>query len=237
MSNKVFFMSNNKTVRLPARTQIPTIMSELTAAADTLDAIDLGISVFGSARVQPDNPYYKLAHELGKRLAQAGYTVIAGGGPGIMEAANKGAYTAGGKSVGLNIRLPRETSNNPYQTHSLQFEYFVSRKATFFMHSAAYVALPGGFGTLDEFFEAITLVQTKKMPPAPIILIGSEFWQGLFEWIRAQLVSNGFIAAADLDLITITDDLDEVMNIIHDCCSQFVDLADAPRPYLPRERF
>src|SRR5690625_1916188 len=157
--------------------------------------------------------------------------------PGIMEAANKGAYTAGGKSVGLNIRLPRETSNNPYQTHSLQFEYCVSRKATFFMHSAAYVALPGGFGTLDEFFEAITLVQTKKMPPAPIILIGSEFWQGLLEWIKEQLVSHGFISSTDTDLITLTDDLDEAMAIIHDCCSQFVDLVDAPRPYLPRERF
>ncbi|HLS16422.1 MAG TPA: TIGR00730 family Rossman fold protein [Paenalcaligenes sp.] len=212
-------------------------MSELTAAADTLEAIDLGISVFGSARVRPDSPYYQFALDLGRRLAEAGYTVIAGGGPGIMEAANKGAYTAGGKSVGLNIRLPRETSNNPYQTHSLQFEYFVSRKATFFMHSAAYVALPGGFGTLDEFFEAITLVQTKKMPPAPIILIGSEFWQGLLEWIKEQLVSHGFISSTDTDLITLTDDLDEAMAIIHDCCSQFVDLVDAPRPYLPRERF
>ncbi|HLS21992.1 MAG TPA: TIGR00730 family Rossman fold protein [Paenalcaligenes sp.] len=230
-------MSNNKTVRLPARTQIPTIMSELTAAADTLDAIDLGISVFGSARVQPDNPYYKLAHELGKRLAQAGYTVIAGGGPGIMEAANKGAYTAGGKSVGLNIRLPRETSNNPYQTHSLQFEYFVSRKATFFMHSAAYVALPGGFGTMDELFEAITLIQTKKMPPAPIILIGTEFWQGLLDWIKDQLVRNKLISPKDVDLVTLTDDLDEVMTIIHGCCSQFIDSTEAPRPYLPRERF
>ncbi len=212
-------------------------MSELTAAADTLEAIDLGISVFGSARVRPDSPYYQFALNLGRRLAEAGYTVIAGGGPGIMEAANKGAYTAGGKSVGLNIRLPRETSNNPYQTHSLQFEYFVSRKATFFMHSAAYVALPGGFGTLDEFFEAITLVQIKKMPPAPIILIGSEFWQGLLEWIKEQLVSHGFISSTDTDLITLTDDLDEAMAIIHDCCSQFVDLVDAPRPYLPRERF
>src|SRR5690625_4858331 len=168
MSNKVFFMSNNNSDRLPASAQIPTIMSELTAAADTLEAIDLGISVFGSARVRPDNPYYKLAQELGKRLAEAGYTVIAGGGPGIMEAANKGAYTAGGKSVGLNIRLPRETSNNPYQTHSLQHEYFVSRKATFLMDGAAYVALPGGFGTLEKFSEAITLVQPKKCPPRPL---------------------------------------------------------------------
>jgi len=212
-------------------------MSELITAADTLDEIDLGISVFGSARVRPDNPYYQLAKELGKRLAKAGFTVIAGGGPGIMEAANKGAYTAGGKSVGLNIRLPRESSNNPYQTHSLQFEYFASRKATFFMHSAAYIALPGGFGTLDEFFEAITLIQTKKMPPAPIVLIGSEFWQGLLDWLKDQLVTNGFISASDTDLVTVTDDLDEVMRIIHDCCSQFVDLADAPRPHLPRERF
>jgi len=212
-------------------------MAELNAAADTLEAIDLGISVFGSARVKPDNPYYQQALELGERLAQAGFTVIAGGGPGIMEAANKGAFTAGGKSVGLNIRLPRETSNNPYQTHSLQFEYFVSRKATFFMHSAAYIALPGGFGTLDEFFEAITLIQTKKMPPAPIVLIGTNFWQGLLDWINEQLVTNGFISPQDTQLVTLTDDVDEVMRIVHNCCTQFIDAKHAPHPYLPRERF
>lgn len=210
-------MSNNKIIRLPASEHIPTISDELQAAAETLQEIGWGVSVFGSARTQPDNKYYHLAQELGQRLAKANYPVITGGGPGIMEAANKGAFEAGGKSVGLNIELPREVTNNPYQTHGVQFQYFSSRKASFFMHSAAYIVLPGGFGTLDELFEAMTLVQTKKTPPAPIVLVGSEFWSGLLDWICEQLVSNGFIAAKDTQLATITDDVDEVMQILHRC--------------------
>lgn len=227
-------MSNNKVVRLPASMQIPTISKELQTAADTLQEIGWGVSVFGSARIKPDHKYYQLAEELGQRLAKANYPVIAGGGPGIMEAANKGAFEAGGKSVGLNIRLPRETTNNPYQTHSLQFEYFYSRKATFFMHSAAYIALPGGFGTLDELFEAITLVQTKKNPPAPIVLVGSDFWAGLIEWIKEQLISHAFIGVNDVNLVTVTDDLDEVMRIVNSCCAQIA--ADQGKaPVLPQE--
>ena len=227
-------MSNNKIVRLPASMQIPTISKELHTAADTLQEIGWGVSVFGSARIKPEHKYYQLAEELGQRLANAGYPVIAGGGPGIMEAANKGAYEAGGKSVGLNIRLPRETSNNPYQTHSLQFEYFYSRKATFFMHSAAYIALPGGFGTLDELFEAITLVQTRKNPPAPIVLVGSEFWSGLVQWVKDQVMPDASISRNDVNLITITDDLDEVMDIVNACCSQIVSESDKA-PALPQE--
>lgn len=227
-------MSNNKVVRLPASMQIPTISKELQTAADTLQEIGWGVSVFGSARIKPDHKYYQLAEQLGQRLAKANYPVIAGGGPGIMEAANKGAFEAGGKSVGLNIRLPRETTNNPYQTHSLQFEYFYSRKATFFMHSAAYIALPGGFGTLDELFEAITLVQTKKNPPAPIVLVGSDFWAGLIEWVKEQLISHAFIGANDVNLVTVTDDLDEVMRIVNSCCAQIA--ADQGKaPVLPQE--
>ncbi|WP_298054222.1 TIGR00730 family Rossman fold protein [uncultured Paenalcaligenes sp.] len=227
-------MSNNKVVRLPASMQIPTISKELQTAVDTLQEIGWGVSVFGSARIKPDHKYYQLAEELGQRLAKANYPVIAGGGPGIMEAANKGAFEAGGKSVGLNIRLPRETTNNPYQTHSLQFEYFYSRKATFFMHSAAYIALPGGFGTLDELFEAITLVQTKKNPPAPIVLVGSDFWAGLIEWVKEQLISHAFIGANDVNLVTVTDDLDEVMRIVNSCCAQIA--ADQGKaPVLPQE--
>lgn len=227
-------MSNNKVVRLPASMQIPTISKELQTAADTLQEIGWGVSVFGSARIKPDHKYYQLAEELGQRLAKANYPVIAGGGPGIMEAANKGAFEAGGKSVGLNIRLPRETTNNPYQTHSLQFEYFYSRKATFFMHSAAYIALPGGFGTLDELFEAITLVQTKKNPPAPIVLVGSDFWAGLIEWVKEQLISHAFIGVNDVNLVTVTDDLDEVMRIVNSCCAQIA--ADQGKaPVLPQE--
>lgn len=226
-------MSNNKIVRLPAALQIPVISQELQTAADTLQEIGWGVSVFGSARTKGHSQYYELAEELGQRLAHAEIPVIAGGGPGIMEAANKGAYEAGGQSVGLNIRLPRETTNNPYQTHSLQFEYFYSRKATFFMHSAAYVALPGGFGTLDELFEALTLVQTHKNPPAPIVLVGTEFWAGLVAWIKDQLISHAYISPNDVNLITLTDDLDEVMQIIQSCCSDLATQEEAPA--LPQE--
>lgn len=227
-------MSNNKIVRLPASKQIPIISAELQTAADTLQEIGWGVSVFGSARIRPEHPYYQLAEELGQRLARANYPVIAGGGPGIMEAANKGAYEAGGRSVGLNIRLPRETTNNPYQTHSLQFEYFYSRKATFFMHSAAYIALPGGFGTLDELFEAITLVQTKKNPAGPIVLVGTAFWTGLIDWIKDQLLRHALISPTDVHLITITDDLDEVMQIIDSSCRPIIE-SQSPDPVLPQE--
>lgn len=229
-------MLNNKIVRLPASEQIPTISRELQTAADTLQEIGWGVSVFGSARIKPEHKYYHLAEELGQRLANAGYPVIAGGGPGIMEAANKGAYEAGGRSVGLNICLPRETSNNNYQTHSLQFEYFYSRKATFFMHSAAYIAMPGGFGTLDELFEAITLVQTHKTPYAPIILVGSSFWSGLVDWIKEQLISHGFISPKDIDLVTITDDLDEVMHVINECFTNIA-VEECKEPALPKETY
>lgn len=214
-------MTINKVVRTPASQQIPGIMSEMTQAAETLKEIGWAVSVFGSARLPPDSPYYALSEKIGGRLAQAGLTVIAGGGPGIMEAANKGAYEAGGKSVGLNIKLPRETSNNHFQTHSLNFDYFYSRKATFFMHSAAYIAMPGGFGTLDELFEVMTLVQTRKVPPAPIILIGTDFWAGLIQWVRGQLLSHKLIGPNDLDLLTITDDIDVAMQKIEAFCTEF----------------
>ncbi|RTZ44472.1 TIGR00730 family Rossman fold protein [Candidimonas sp. SYP-B2681] len=216
-------MLNNKVVRMPAAQQIPGIMSEMQKAADTLEEIGWGVSIFGSARIKPDSPYYALSEAVGARLAKAGLTVIAGGGPGIMEAANKGAFEAGGKSVGLNINLPHETSNNQYQTHSLAFDYFYSRKATFFMHSAAYIALPGGFGTLDELFEVLTLVQTRKVPPAPIILIGKSFWAGLIEWVEHNLLANKLIGPHDLELLTITDDPDVVMQHIEAFCVQFAD--------------
>src|SRR5690606_31576347 len=169
------------------------------------------------------SPYYHLSEQLGQRLAQAGLPVIAGGGPGIMEAANKGAFTAGGTSIGLNIRLPRETRRNQYQTHSLKFEYFCARKATFFMHSAAYIAMPGGFGTYDELFEVLTLVQTRKIAPVPIVLMGTEFWKGLFDWIKQQPLQHQFIGPNDLDLVTLSDDVDEVMQIIEAFCSDYAE--------------
>ncbi len=185
-------------------------------AAQAFRHIGLGVSVFGSARIPRDHPFYALGIEIGSRIAQLGLPVIAGGGPGLMEAANRGAYEAGGRSIGLNIRLPREKRDNTYQTDSLNFEYFYSRKASFFMHSLAYVVLPGGFGTLDEVFEAITLVQTLKQPPAPIILVGVEFWSGLMDWIREQLLGHGMISAYDLDLVLVTDDVDEIVRLIQE---------------------
>ncbi|WP_173862535.1 TIGR00730 family Rossman fold protein [Pusillimonas sp. T2] len=189
-------------------------MSEMQTAADMLQEIGWGVSVFGSARIKPESPYYALAEAIGTRLAKAGLPVIAGGGPGIMEAANKGAFNAGGHSIGLNIKLPHETKNNIFQTHSLSFEYFYSRKATFFMHSAAYVALPGGFGTLDELFEVLTLIQTGKVPAAPVILMGVDYWGGLIEWIKATLSTQHLIGPNDLALMTLTDDVETAMRHI-----------------------
>ncbi|CAB3840200.1 hypothetical protein LMG26689_01434 [Achromobacter animicus] len=190
----------------PAGKQIPLIMSEIRTAADKLAHIGPAVSVFGSARVSRNSPYYETTIAISAALAEAGFAVIAGGGPGIMEAANKGAFEAGGTSIGLNISLPHEAHNNEFQTISLSFEYFFPRKAAFFMHSFAYVAMPGGFGTLDELFEALTLIQTGKVPPAPIVLVGSEYWSGLAEWLGAQVLGNGMIAAHDLDLFIIEDD-------------------------------
>ncbi|ROT46145.1 TIGR00730 family Rossman fold protein [Pusillimonas sp. NJUB218] len=207
-------MSSNKFVRTPVDRQIPVIMSEMQTAADMLQEIGWGVSVFGSARIKPESPYYALAEAIGTRLAKAGLPVIAGGGPGIMEAANKGAFNAGGHSIGLNIKLPHETKNNIFQTHSLSFEYFYSRKATFFMHSAAYVALPGGFGTLDELFEVLTLIQTGKVPAAPVILMGVDYWGGLIEWIKATLSTQHLIGPNDLALMTLTDDVETAMRQI-----------------------
>ena len=221
-------MSNNRIIRTPANQQIPKIMAEMETAADTLEEIGWGVSVFGSARIRPDSPYYALSQALGARLAKAGLPVIAGGGPGLMEAANKGAFESGGTSIGLNIKLPKEEQNNQYQTHSLMFDYFYSRKATFFMHSVAYVALPGGWGTLDELFEVLTLVQTRKVPHAPIVLMGTSFWAGLMDWVRDTQLKNKLIGPKDMDLIVLTDDLDEVMAHIEEFCTSFTDREHEP---------
>jgi uncharacterized protein (TIGR00730 family) len=209
-------MTDNKTKRVSAEQQIPTIIAEMRAAAAAFQKIGLGVSLFGSARIPRDHPFYALGMELGARIAQLGLPVIAGGGPGLMEAANRGAFEAGGRSVGLNIRLPREKTDNTYQTDSLHFEYFNARKSAFFMYSLAYVVLPGGFGTLDELFEAITLIQTMKQPPAPIILVGVEFWSGLMDWVRDQLLTHGMIGPFDLDLLLVTDDIDAIVRLIQE---------------------
>lgn len=221
-------MTISKVVRTPAHQQIPVIMSEMQTAAQTLQEIGWGVSIFGSARTPTDSPYYALSEKLGMRLAQAGLPVIAGGGPGIMEAANKGAYNAGGTSIGLNIKLSHEKRPNHYQTHSLHFEYFTSRKATFFMHSAAYIAMPGGFGTLDELFEVMTLIQTRKIPQVPVILVGTQFWTGLIDWIKAQLSTNQYIDSNALDILTISDDVDVIMQQIETFCATYSEqLGDA----------
>jgi len=175
---------------------------------------DIGpaVSIFGSARIRPTSPYYAKSTAIASALAKAGFAIISGGGPGIMEAASKGAFEAGGQSVGLNIKLPHESADNAHQTHSLHFRHFSPRKSVFFMYSMAYVVLPGGFGTLDELFEALTLVQTRKLPPAPIILVGSEFWGGLVDWMREQLLAYGTISRGDLDLLVIEDNPTRVVD-------------------------
>lgn len=191
-------------------------MSELLTAAETLACLGPAVSIFGSARLPADSPYSEMSRQLGRKLAQAGLAVIAGGGPGIMEAANRGAFEVGGTSIGLNIRLPAEQADNPYQTIGLNFEYFYGRKATFFMHSTAYIALPGGYGTLDELFEALTLIQTGKIPRGPIVLVGSEFWNGLIDWLKSEVLSLGMITDSHLSLFVVEDDLDMVVRIITD---------------------
>jgi uncharacterized protein (TIGR00730 family) len=222
-------MTNNKTARVSAEQQIATIESEMRKATAAFQKIGPGVSIFGSARIPRDHPFYRLGLELGARIAQLGIPVIAGGGPGLMEAANRGAFEAGGRSVGLNILLPRETTDNRFQTHSLHFEYFNSRKASFFMHSLAYVVLPGGFGTLDELFEAITLVQTLKHPPVPIILVGAAFWSGLLARVRDQPMTHGMIGHFDLDGILVTDDLDEIIRHIQEA----IQIEPSREPALP----
>ena len=190
------------------------IMSEFTEGIDKLAGLGYAVSIFGSARLEPDNPHYQQAVEIAKRLAKNNFDVITGGGPGIMEAANKGALDENVKSVGLNINLPQEQAPNPYQNISLDYRYFFVRKVMFVKHSMGYVIMPGGFGTLDEFFEALTLMQTEKIFPMPLILFGVEFWQGLIDWLKATMVPNGTISESDFDYIKLTDDIDEVVSVM-----------------------
>ncbi len=192
------------------------IMGEFVNGFEKMSVIGPCVSIFGSARVRPGNAYYDLAVQISKRIAEAGYGIITGGGPGIMEAGNKGASLAGGTSVGLNIDLPFEQHDNPFidDDKSLDFDYFFVRKVMFVKYSQGFVVMPGGFGTLDELFEAITLIQTHKIHTFPIILVGTEFWKGLIDWIRNTMLEAGNISAKDLDLIKIVDTEDEVVEII-----------------------
>jgi hypothetical protein len=190
------------------------IMAEFVEATERLASIRPAVSIFGSARTSPDHAYYMLTEEIARKLSDAGFSVISGGGPGIMEAANKGAYFGKSPSIGLNIQLPHEQNGNPYQDISQTFHHFFARKVMFVKFAAAYVVMPGGYGTLDELSEALTLVQTGKIPRIPIVLVGSKFWAGLLDWFKATLVDEGMIAPEDLDLMQIIDEPDQVVDAI-----------------------
>ncbi len=195
------------------------IMSEFVEGYDRMAKIGPCISIFGSARTHADNKYYQIGVELAEKLASAGYGVITGGGPGIMEAANKGAQQGGGKSVGLNIDLPFEQNYNPYidQEHNLEFDYFFVRKVIFVKYAQAFVILPGGFGTLDELFEALTLIQTKKINQRPVVLVGKEYWGGLIEWIKKVMLDEEHnISASDMQMFSLVDTAEEAYNYIDD---------------------
>jgi hypothetical protein len=190
------------------------ILSEFVDGFDTLSDLPPAVSVFGSARAKPDDADVELAERLGGALALAGYAVITGGGPGVMSAANKGAREAGGLSVGLGIELPFEQGMNPYVEIGIDFRYFFARKTMFVKYAQAFCVLPGGFGTMDELFEALTLVQTGKVTRFPVVLLGTAYWQGLIDWLRGTMQAEGKIGVADLDLLFVTDDVDEAVRHI-----------------------
>ena len=190
------------------------IMGEFVEGFDELATLTRGIAVFGSARTKPDDPDYKAAQETGALLAAQGFAVITGGGPGIMEAANRGAFEAGGLSIGCDIELPFEQRPNPYQTLSLTFKYFFVRKMMFVKYSLAFIIFPGGFGTFDELFEALTLIQTRKIRNFPIVLFGSHYWSGLLDWFRAAVLPGGKISDVDMKMFHVTDSPAEVVEIV-----------------------
>jgi uncharacterized protein (TIGR00730 family) len=190
------------------------IVSEFVQGFDTLAGLPPAVTVFGSARTEPSDPHYKAARKLGSALVKAGFAVITGGGPGIMEAANRGAREAKGISVGLNIELPFEQSLNPYVTVPVSFRYFFARKTMFVKYAEAFVVFPGGFGTLDELFEALTLIQTGKLKHFPVVLFGCEYWQGLIDWIKGPLLTENKVSQQDLDLLIRTDSVQDVIDIV-----------------------
>lgn len=193
------------------------IMSEFVESFETMAPIGPAVSVFGSARTPPEDRYYKLAEACGRKLVEKDFAVITGGGPGIMEAANKGAYEAGGTSVGLNIALPMEQDPNPYQNVEIDYRYFFVRKVGFVKYAKGFIIFPGGFGTMDEFFESLTLMQTLKIKPFPVVVIGTDFWSGLMDWIRGTMLAKfSTISESDLELFAMTDDVDEAVCFIDD---------------------
>ena len=194
--------------------RVMRIQSEFVEGFGALAELGRAVSVFGSARTSQDDPAYAMGVEVGRLLAEAGYAVITGGGPGVMEAANKGACEAGGVSVGLGIELPHEQGMNEYVDLGVHFRYFFARKTMFVKYAQGFVVLPGGFGTLDELFEALTLVQTRKVTQFPIVLLGTAYWGGLLSWLRSSAVTAGTVGPVDVDLINVTDDVDEAVRIV-----------------------
>jgi uncharacterized protein (TIGR00730 family) len=192
------------------------IMGEFVEGIDSLHSLGPAVSIFGSARIDSKDPYYVKTQALAALFAKSGYAVITGGGPGIMEAANKGAIGEGVESVGLNIKLPFEEKINPYTTNQIEFDYFFVRKVMFIKYAQAYIIMPGGFGTLDELFETITLIQTKRIHRMPVILMGSAFWKGLIEWIKERMLTDGMISPKDLDLFHVLDDPEKALEIVQD---------------------
>lgn len=205
--------------------QIFRIMAEFVEGFEKMAKMGPCVSLFGSARTKPSHPYYKLASEIAFKLTRNGYGIITGGGPGIMEAANKGAKAGGGRSVGLNITLPMEQSHNPFIDHDrlINFDYFFVRKVMFVKYAQGFVVLPGGFGTLDELFEALTLIQTNKVAHFPVIMVGRKYWEGLLDWIKEEMINNEKNASIeDLDIFRLVDTADEVVEAINQFYSKYL---------------
>ncbi|MBR4771819.1 MAG: TIGR00730 family Rossman fold protein [Bacteroidales bacterium] len=199
------------------------IMGEFANGYEKMSAIGPCVAIFGSARTKPEDKYYVMAEEIAYELTQRGFGVITGGGPGIMEAGNKGAHRGGGKSVGLNIVLPMEQSSNPYidKDKCIDFQYFFTRKTIFTRYAQGFIVMPGGFGTLDEFFEALTLVQTQKLANFPIVLVGKSYWQGMLDWIETTMVDEGNINADELQLFKVVETVEAAVNIIEDFYTRY----------------
>lgn len=221
--NEIFQSKNWSEIKSNDSWAIFKIMGEFVKGYEKLNKIGPCVSVFGSARLQPDNKYYQLAEEISKQITDNGYGVITGGGPGIMEAANKGAQENNGTSVGINISLPFEQESNIYIDHdkNINFDYFFVRKVMLVKYSQGFVVMPGGFGTLDELFEAITLIQTLKIDKFPIILVGKEYWGGLLNWIKNTLIEEKMISPEDIDLFNVVDTSEEVIKILNDFYSKY----------------
>lgn len=202
-------------IKLEESWRLFKIIGEFVDGVEALHNIGPAVSIFGSARITPENAYYKKAMEISTLLAKNGYAIITGGGGGIMEAANKGAKLAGGVSAGLNINLPFEQEPNPYADIKIEFKYFFIRKVMFVKYAKAYIIMPGGFGTLDELFEAVTLIQTKRIMPLPVILVGSDYWGGLIDWIKDKLISEKMISAKDINILQIMDDPIQILEAVN----------------------